>query len=174
MASHVPSTDATVVSRLKAAGAILLGKTNLPVMSMDFQAINPIFGRTNNPWNVAHSPGGSTGGGAAAVAAGLTALEIGSDIKGSLRIPAHFCGVFSLMPTQNLVPLTGHIPEPPGAPTGVRHMATTGPLARSVQDLELALRIIAGPDGRRWEVAPVSPPSGRPGGSCSRSNLARP
>jgi amidase len=155
LAEYVPSRDASVVARLRAAGAIILGKTNLPVLSADYRADNPIFGRTNNPWDLGRTPGGSTGGGAAALAAGLTPLEIGSDIGGSVRNPAHYCGVYALKPTEHRVPTTGHIPEPPDVPRGVRHMNTIGPLARSVEDLTLALRLIAGPDGCQWEVPPV-------------------
>jgi len=155
LADHVPTVDAPVVARLRAAGAIILGKTNLPVLSGDYRADNPIFGRTNNPWDLGRTPGGSTGGGAAALSAGLTPLEIGSDIAASLRGPAHYCGVYALKPTEHRVPLTGHIPEPPGLLRGVRHMNTIGPLARSVDDLTLALRLIAGPDGCQWEVPPV-------------------
>jgi amidase len=139
------------VARLRAAGAIILGKTNLPVLSADYRADNPIFGRTNNPWDVTRTPGGSTGGGAAALAAGLTPLEIGSDIAGSVRIPAHYCGVYSLKPTEHRVPTTGHIPEPPA----IRHLNIIGPLARSVDDLVLALQLIAGPDRWQWEVPPA-------------------
>ncbi len=155
LAGYVPTRDATAVARTKAAGAIMLGKTNLPVLSSDVQAVNPIFGRTNNPWDVERTPGGSTGGGAAAVASGMSPLELGSDIGGSVRIPAHFSGIFSLKATENRVPVTGHIPELPGAPRGIRHMQHVGPLARSVEDLALALSIIAGPDGQHLEVPPV-------------------
>ena len=155
LADYVPTQDATVVARLRTAGAVILGKTNLSVLSADYRAENPIFGRSNNPWDLRRTPGGSTGGGAAAVAAGLTPLEIGSDLAGSLRIPAHYCGVFALKPTEHRVPTTGHIPEPPGMPRGVRHMQTVGPLARSVDDLALALRLIAGPDGHESQVPPV-------------------
>ncbi len=164
LADYVPRQDATAVARLRAAGAIILGKTNMPVLAMDFQSDSPIFGRANNPWNTAHTPGGSTGGGAASLAAGLSPLELGSDIGGSVRIPAHFCGIFSLKTSEHLVPLTGHIPEPPGAPRAVRHMGTVGPLARSVEDLRLALSLIAGPDGQRWETppVPVTPVPSRP------------
>lgn len=158
LADYIPRHDATAVARLRDAGAILLGKTNMPMLALDFQTDSPLFGRANNPWNTACTPGGSTGGGAASVAAGLSPLEIGSDIGGSLRIPAHFCGVFSLKPSEHRVSLAGHIPEPPGAPRGVRHMAVVGPLARSVADLRLALSLLAGEDGRSWEVAPVPLP----------------
>jgi amidase len=155
LADYVPDEDAPVVARLKAAGAIVIGKTNLPVLSRDFQCENPIFGRSNNPWNLGHTPGGSTGGGAAAIAAGLSPLELGSDIGGSVRIPAHYSGIFSLKPTEHRVPTTGHIPDLPDHPRAVRHMNTIGPLARSLDDLELALRLISGPDGREVEVPPA-------------------
>jgi amidase len=154
--SHfVPSEDATVVLRLRRAGAVILGKTNLPTFGMDSQTYNTVFGRTNNPWDLTRTPGGSTGGGAAAVAAGLTSLEFGSDWGGSLRVPAHYCGVYTLKPTEHRVPWTGHIPPLPGNAWGLRHLAVIGPIARSVNDLALALKVISGPDGRDWNVAPV-------------------
>ncbi len=152
---YVPARDAPVVARLRAAGAILLGKSNVPPLSADYRADNPIFGRTNNPWNLERTPGGSTGGGAAAVAAGLAAFDVGSDLAGSVRTPAHFCGLFGAKPTERRVPNTGHIPEPPGLPRAVRHMNVLGPLARSVDDLDLILRVIAGPDDAEWDVPPV-------------------
>jgi amidase len=104
LAEHVPARDADAVERLRAAGAIIFGKTNLPTLAMDWQSHNPIFGVTNNPWDKTRAAGGSSGGSAAAVAAGLTGLELGSDIRGSLRVPAHFCGVFALKPTFGIVP----------------------------------------------------------------------
>ena len=155
LSAHIPAEDAPVVARLKAAGAIVIGKTNLPVLSRDFQCENPIFGRSNNPWDLERTPGGSTGGGAAAIAAGLSPLELGSDIGGSVRIPAHFCGIYSLKPTEHRVPTTGHIPDLPDTPRAVRHMNTIGPLARSLNDLDLALRLISGPDGREVEIPPT-------------------
>lgn len=155
LSGYVPSEDAPVVARLKAAGSIVIGKTNLPVLSRDFQCVNPIFGRSNNPWDLGRTPGGSTGGGAAAVAAGLSPLEIGSDIGGSVRIPAHYSGIYALKTTEYRVPTTGHIPDLPDSPRTVRHMNTIGPLARSLDDLELALRLIAGPDGIEFEVPPA-------------------
>jgi amidase len=155
LADYVPAEDATVVARLKAAGAIVLGKTNLPLLVHGFQSDNPVFGRSNNPWNLARTPGGSTGGGAAALAAGMSPLEIGSDHGGSVRIPAHYCGLFSIKPTERRVPLTGHIPELPGQPRSVRHVATPGPLARCVEDLRIALQVIAGPDPAQPEIPPV-------------------
>ena len=154
LANHIPDSDATVVARLQAAGGIVLGKTNLPLLVHGFQSDNPVFGRTNNPWDLARTPGGSTGGGATAIAAGLSPLEVGSDYGGSVRIPAHFCGIYALKPTDNRIPLTGHIPELPSR-RGVRHLATPGPLARCVQDLVLALQVMAGPDPNHPEVPPV-------------------
>ena len=154
---YVPDTDATAVARLRAAGALILGKTNLPELAGDPQCWSPVFGRANNPWRLDCTPGGSTGGGAAALAAGLTALDLGSDIGGSIRLPAHFCGVYGLKPTENRVPRTGHIPDLPQAPRLVRHASCFGPLARSVDDLKLALGLIAGADGIDCEVPPVLP-----------------
>ncbi len=155
LSDYVPDQDAPVVARLKAAGAIVIGKTNLPVLSRDFQCENPIFGRSNNPWDLERTPGGSTGGGAAAVAAGLSPLELGSDIGGSVRIPAHFSGIYSLKPTEHRVPTIGHIPDLPDRPRAVRHMNTIGPLTRSLGDLDLAIRLISGPHSREVEIPPV-------------------
>lgn len=152
---NIPKKDATVVARLKQAGAIILGKTNMPELAMDAQSISPIFGQANNPWNLLHTTGGSTGGGAAAVAAGLSPIEIGSDIGGSIRFPAHCCGVFGLKPTEHLVSMAGHIPPLPGTVQTIRHFNTSGPLARSVGDLRLVLDVIAGPDERDLRVPPV-------------------
>jgi len=151
---HVPTEDSTITARLKAAGGILIGKTNVPVMLSDFQSNNPIFGRTNNPWNIERTPGGSSGGAAAALASGMTPFEIGSDLSGSIRIPAHFCGVFGLKPTENRVSAVGHIPGIP-TPRSIRIIGGIGPMAHSVEDLELLFSIIAGPDGRDTEVRPV-------------------
>ena len=155
LANHVPARDATAVARQRAAGAVLMGKTNVPPHSADGRADNPIFGRTNNPWNLERTPGGSTGGGAAAVAAGLSAFDVGSDLAASVRVPAHWCGLFGLKPTEGRVPNTGHIPEVPGTPHALRHMNTVGPLARSVDDLATILKVIAGPDDSDWETAPA-------------------
>src|SRR6266566_115278 len=151
---HVPHEDSTVTARLKAAGGILLGKTNVAMLLADYQTTYPIFGRTNNPWNIERTPGGSSGGAAAALAAGMTPFEIGTDLSASIRIPAHFCGVFGLKPTEQRVPLTGLIPGLPG-PRPVRIMSCIGPMARTVEDLALLYSIIAGPDGRDTEVQPV-------------------
>ncbi|MEW5683517.1 MAG: amidase family protein [Pseudomonadota bacterium] len=137
-------TDAVAVARLKAAGAVILGKTNVPPFLADWQSNNPVYGRTCNPWDLSRTPGGSSGGSAAAVAAGLTALELGSDIGGSIRVPAAFCGVFGHKPSYGIVPLRGH--SPPGLDGGPIPLAVVGPLARRAEDLDLALGIIAGPE----------------------------
>ena len=138
--------DALVVQRLKAAGAIVLGKTNVPLSLTDWQSFNEVYGTTNNPWDLARTPGGSSGGGSAALAAGFVPLELGSDIGGSLRAPAHFCGVFSHKPSLGLVPLRGAgPPQTPAVP--VRDdLAVIGPMARSAVDLALELAVVAGPD----------------------------
>ncbi|HET7366534.1 MAG TPA: amidase family protein [Burkholderiales bacterium] len=161
---YVPTHDAPAVARLRAAGAILLGKTNVPPLSADYRADNPIFGRTNNPWNLERTPGGSTGGGGAAVAAGLSAFDVGSDLAGSVRTPAHFCGLFGLKPTEHRVPNAGHIPEPPGVPRAVRHMNVLGPLARSVDDLTLITRVICGAAASEPDAPPMPwiEPAARP------------
>jgi amidase len=139
----VPEVDALGVSRLKAAGAVILGKTNVPPFLSDWQSNNPVYGRTRNPWDLERSPGGSSGGSAAALAAGLTPLEFGSDIGGSIRIPAGFCGVFGHKPSHNIVPSRGHVP--PGTDGDGVALAVIGPMARSAADLELALSVMAGP-----------------------------
>src|SRR5437764_7779964 len=154
LADYVPQEDSTVAARLKEAGGILIGKTNVAVMLADYQSNNPIFGRTNNPWNIECTPGGSSGGAAAALAAGMTPFEIGTDLSASIRIPAHFCGVCGLKPTEQRVPLTGLLPGLP-TPRSVRIMSCIGPMARTVDDLALLYSIIAGPDGRDTEVQPV-------------------
>ena len=140
---NIASKDALAVSRLKAAGAVIFGKTNVPLMLSDFQSYNDIYGTTNNPWDLGRTPGGSSGGAAAALAAGLTGLETGSDIGGSIRNPAHFCGVFGHKPTWNLLPPRGH--AMPGILTP-SDISVIGPLGRSASDVETAVRITAGPD----------------------------
>ena len=151
LADYIPKQDATVVARLRAAGAIIMGKTNTPKLTTDFQTNSPLFGRTNNPWNLDYTPGGSTGGGAAAIAAGLSTLEVGSDLAGSIRVPAHFCGLFGLKPTEDRVPTFGHIPELPGKPKTIRHLQNIGPLARCVEDLRLCLSLIEEPSAQqKW------------------------
>ena len=152
---NIAASDATLVARLRAAGAVILGKTNVPELCADFQTESPLFGITQNAWDARRTAGGSTGGGAAAVAARLSPLELGSDIGGSVRNPAHYNGIFSLKPTEWRVPSRGHVPDLPGVTRTVRYMGVFGPLARSVDDLETALRIVAGPDGNEAEAAPV-------------------
>jgi amidase len=154
LSDYVPKVDSPVTARLRAAGGILMGKTNVPVMLADYQSNNPIFGRTNNPWNIERTAGGSSGGAAAALACGMTPFEIGTDLSASIRLPAHFCGVYGLKPTERRVPLTGLIPGLPG-PRPVRIMSCIGPMARTVEDLALLYSIIAGPDGHDTDVAPV-------------------
>lgn len=144
LAEHVPAADAVAVARLREAGAIVLGKSNTPLLAGDWQCHNPLFGVTRNPWDLARTPGGSSGGSAVALAAGLAALEVGSDIAGSIRVPASHCGVYGLKPTHGIVPLRGHIPGPPGS-LSEADLAVAGPMARSVDDLECALRLMAGP-----------------------------
>ncbi len=139
--NYIPEKDATAVLRLKNAGAIILGKTNVPLYAGDWQTFNEIFGVTNNPWDLNLTPGGSTGGGAAAVAAGLSYLSLGSDIGGSIRIPSSFCGIFGHKPTINILPYRGHIPR--------RHsplLTVAGTLTRQPEDLKTALEVIGGPE----------------------------
>lgn len=152
-ADHVPGRDATTVTRLTRAGAVVLGKTNLPEFALWWETDNLVFGRTRNPWNLERIAGGSSGGEGAALAAGLTALGLGSDVGGSIRHPAHCCGVVGLKPTHGRVPLTGHWPA-----TLLRAMHT-GPLARTVRDLALVLRVLAGPDGHDPYAVPVPLPA---------------
>ena len=141
-----PDADALAVQRLKAAGTIILGKTNVPLNLGDWQSYNEIYGATNNPWDLTRSPGGSSGGGAAALAAGFVPLEFGSDIGGSLRAPAHFCGVFSHKPSLDLVPQRGALPPQTPAIPVRSDLAVIGPMARSAADLALELAVVAGPD----------------------------
>lgn len=139
---NVAARDSDAVRKFKAAGAHFMGKTNVPAMLDDIQTYNSIFGTTNNPWDVNRVSGGSSGGSAASLAAGFSGLDAGSDIGGSIRTPAHFCGVFGHKPTWGIVPMEGHSLREP-AP--VRDLAVCGPLARSAEDLELALSIMQGP-----------------------------
>jgi amidase len=144
----VADSDATVVRRLERAGAIIIGKTNVAFMLEDFaQTANELYGVTNNPWDVTRTPGGSSGGPAAAVSAGMTFLEYGSDLAGSIRIPASFCGVYGLKPSVEIVPLTGfQVPAPPPGPSDMLYMSAVGPLGRSALDLRTALQVTAGPE----------------------------
>jgi amidase len=162
---RVAQADGTVAARLRAAGAILIGHTNVAAWLGDpLQTENPIFGRTSNPWDESRTPGGSSGGAAAALAAGMTPLEVGSDLAGSIRLPAHFCGVHGLKTTEHRVPFTGFFAPPGQVPRAVRIMSCLGPMARDLGDLRLALEIIAGPDGQDSDVPPVplAAPTRRP------------
>jgi amidase len=141
---NVAAADAVTVQRLKAAGAVIFGKTNVPVSLADWQSFNPVYGTTNNPWDRGRTPGGSSGGSAAALAAGLTALELGSDIGASIRNPAHYCGVWGHKPTWGVVPLTGHELRPLEDADRF-DIAAAGPLARSAYDLALAMDLLASP-----------------------------
>ncbi|HUN57906.1 MAG TPA: amidase [Candidatus Binataceae bacterium] len=148
LAEFVPQEDAWPVARLREAGAIILGKTNLPIYAGDLQSYNEVFGTTNNPYDVSRTPGGSSGGSAAALACGFTPLELGSDIGGSIRLPSHMSGVVGHKPSYGIVPSHGQIPGPPGTLT-LADLAVAGPMARTVEDLRLALEIISGPN--RWD-----------------------
>src|SRR6185503_12038948 len=140
---NIAARNAAAVDRLLAAGAVIFGKTNVPVWLSDGQSDNPIYGRTNNPWDLGRTPGGSSGGSSAAIAGGLSALEIGSDIASSIRNPAHFCGIFGLKPTYGICPGRGHSPTEGAQEADIN---VIGPLARSADDLELALGVLAGPE----------------------------
>ena len=156
-AGHVPDADAVAVARLRSAGCVLVGKTNVPEGVTGQETANPLFGRTSNPWDPDRTPGGSSGGAAAALAAGLTWLEIGSDMGGSIRQPAHCCGVFGHVPSHGLVPQRGHLPSVPlHDRDGEQDLMEVGPLARSAGDLRVALLAIAGPDDHEadaWRLA---------------------
>jgi amidase len=163
LAGHVPDRDAEAVALLKGAGAVVFGKTNLPIYAGDLQSYNDVYGRTNNPWDLERTPGGSSGGAAAALAAGLTPFELGSDIGGSIRNPAHFCGVFGLKPTWGVVPGRGHIPGPPGSVGGVTDVGVFGPMGRSAADLALGLDVLARPradDAVAWRLELPPPANG--------------
>jgi amidase len=171
LAHYVPTVDAIGVARLKQAGAIIFGKTNTPMYAGDWQTYNDVYGRSNNPWDLGRTPGGSSGGAAAAVAAGLTPLEFGSDIGGSIRLPSHCCGVYGLKPSWGVVPVRGHIPGPPGSLLTV-DVGVAGPMARSVTDLRAAFDVLAGPlpeDAAGWRL---DLDAGRPIGSVSELRVA--
>ena len=152
LAKHVPERDAPVVARLREAGAIVLGKTNTPELTLGGESDNLIFGRTNNPYRLDRTPGGSSGGAAAIIAAGGAALDLGSDVGGSIREPAHYCGIAGIKPTTGRVPGTGHIPASYGA---FDTFAQIGPMARRVEDIELALGIVSGIDWSDPSVVPM-------------------
>jgi amidase len=158
LAQNRRATDAEVVRRLRAAGAIVLGNTNVPLYLNDWQSYNALYGVTNNPWDVTRTPGGSSGGSSAALAAGLAFLSPGSDRSGSLRVPAHLCGVYGHKPSLGVVSLRGWIPSAPGGPPALPEgLAVAGPMARTASDLMLSMQVLGGPDGAdalayRWSM----------------------
>src|SRR5690242_11929540 len=149
---YVPRADAPLVSRLKAAGAILLGNTNTPEFLMAYETNNLLTGKTSNPWNLAYSSGGSSGGEAASIAAGCSMGGVGSDGGGSIRVPAHFCGICGLKPTPGRVPATGHFPSCAGA---FGWIGVVGPMARTIADVRALFEVMAGPDAGDALSAPV-------------------
>lgn len=157
--NHVPTRSAALVQRLLDAGAVIFGKTNLPEFGADFQTFNELFGTTNNPWDPARTPGGSSGGSAVATATGMTAVEIGNDIGGSIRHPANFCGIYGHKPSFGIVPDHGTLPPIPGIFKGdysiEKDIVVNGPLARSAEDLQLIMDLIAAPeppDQKAWQI----------------------
>jgi len=155
--------DGVIVKRIRSAGAVILGKTNVPANLEGYQVRGEIYPEGKNPYGFEYSPGGSSGGGAAAVASGMTALELAADAGGSLRVPAHFCGVFCLKPTDKTIVRYGGLPFPKGARGFLVNMAQPGPLSRSIDDLKLLWEVIRGPDPSDFEIAPIDwhSPSGR-------------
>jgi Asp-tRNA(Asn)/Glu-tRNA(Gln) amidotransferase A subunit family amidase len=152
-AGYVATRDAPLVGRLRRAGAIILGTTNVPEMLMAYETDNLLYGRTNNPWALDRTPGGSSGGEAAAIAAGCSAGGVGSDGGGSIRVPAHFSGICGLKPTPGRIPASGHFPASVGP---FAHLGVVGPMARTVGDLEILFRVMAGPDIGDTSAAPVA------------------
>ncbi len=157
LSEYVPRHDSAPVERLREAGAIIIGHTNTSELAFDWQAYNDMFGTTCNPWNLSLTSGGSTGGGAAALTAGLTFLEVGSDIGGSIRVPSHFCGLYGHKPSLGAVSARGHIPPLPGIPVAEPNFSVAGPMARNAEDIMLAMRVLGGPEGEdarayTWEM----------------------
>lgn len=152
LAGYRSPGDADAVAQLRGAGAVVWGKTNVPLAASDHQSYNPIHGVTRNPWNADRTVGGSSGGAAAALAAGLTALELGSDIGGSIRVPSHYCGVWGHKPSYGIVPQRGHVPPNPGT-LGESALAVCGPMARSAADLELALGLLTAAPKTGWTLS---------------------
>ena len=161
LAKNIAKEDAASTARFREAGAIILGNTNVPFMAGDWQSYNEIYGQTGNPWNLGLSPGGSSGGSSAALAAGMGHLSTGSDIGGSIRIPAHFCGIYGHKPTIGVVPLRGHIPPVPGSDDAfLAELPVGGPMARSAADLLAGIQVLGGPDvdqsiAFRWTLPPA-------------------
>ena len=143
--NFVAPEDAVIVDRIRKSGAVILGQTNVPRFLQDFQVWGDLYPEGKNPYNTDCTPGGSTGGGAAAVAAGFSPLELGGDLGGSIRVPSSFCGLYGLKPTDNTVPLHGHLPLHKKAKTWIWHMAQAGPLARTLEDIEILWKVIVGP-----------------------------
>src|ERR1700720_1234455 len=152
-AGHIATEDAPLVARLRAAGAVSLGVTNTPELLMAWETDNLLYGRTNNPWDLTRTAGGSSGGEAAAIAAGLSAGGVGSDGGGSIRVPAHFCGICGLKPTPGRIPSTGHYPKA-GGPFAL--IGVVGPMARTVADLQILFQAMAGSDDGDPASAPVA------------------
>ncbi len=165
MFDRVPDEDGVVAARLRAAGAIIVGHTNVPPFLMDYHSENELFGRTNNPWDTARTPGGSSGGAAAALAAGLTPIEVGSDLAGSLRVPPHFCGVYGLKATEYRISSVGFFRPLDGVPRTVRVLGSLGPMARDLDDLDLVLR---------RDRRPGRPRAGRAAGAAAAPRPALP
>lgn len=153
---NVPDEDAEIVKLLLSEGAIIIGKTNLSVLAMDMQADNPIFGKTNNPWDTTRTSGGSSGGCATALAAGMTPLSFGNDLAGSIRLPSAYCGVYGFKPTFGIVSLNGIQTDPKEKVNGLKSLAVAGPLARNIDDLQLAMQIIAQTTTTNQRLAPLN------------------
>ena len=153
---NLASEDSVIARRLKESGAVILGKTNVPTLLADNQTFGPLYPTANNPFDISRTTGGSTGGGAAAVASGMTTFEIGTDIGGSIRNPANFCGVFGLKPTENQFIQSGHVPPFPNAKGGFIMMACVGPLARNMEDIEVAWNVINQPEWKYLNSLPVN------------------
>jgi len=154
--NNIPDEDAEIVKLLLSEGAIIIGKTNLSVLAMDMQADNPIFGKTNNPWDTTRTSGGSSGGCAAALATGMTPLSFGNDLAGSIRLPSAYCGVYGFKPTFGVVSLYGIQTDPKEKVNGLKSLAVAGPLARNIDDLQLAMQIIAQPTATDQRLVPLN------------------
>jgi len=154
--NNVPDQDAEIVKLLLSEGAIIIGKTNLSVLAMDMQADNPIFGKTNNPWDTTRTSGGSSGGCATALATGMTPLSFGNDLAGSIRLPSSYCGVYGFKPTFGVVSLNGIQTDPEEKINGLKSLAVAGPLARNIDDLEIAMQIIAQTTSTDQRLVPLS------------------
>lgn len=153
--SNIPNEDAALIEKLKEAGAIIIGKTNLALYALDWQTSNKWFGQTNNPYNLDYVVGGSSGGSAASLAAGFSPLELGTDAGGSIRVPAHFCGVYGLRTTESLLPMRGNMVTPDSLRMG-RYLTSNGPMARSIDDLILMMNVLASSDQQFSENPPVN------------------